>query len=93
MMSGFKMAYSLGIFLREKQIGNLSHDEATGQLKVTYTDFWQLSGFAISTGLTLDNQHTLTAAYNYFDNLLSEGEARKLLALDLRVTKNIFIHR
>jgi serine/threonine-protein kinase HipA len=81
------MAYSLGIFLRERQVGTLNQDKNSGQLKITYLDAWQRNGYAISTGLTLNNQHTLTAAYNYLDNLLPEGEARKLLAMDLGVSE------
>jgi serine/threonine-protein kinase HipA len=46
----------------------LTQDEASGQLQITYLDEWQWDGYAISTGLPLDNQHTLIAAYNYLDN-------------------------
>ena len=81
------MAYSLGIFLRERQVGTLTQDENSGQLKMTYLDAWQRDGYAISTGLTLNNQHTLAAAYNYLDNLLPEGEARKFLARGLGVSE------
>jgi serine/threonine-protein kinase HipA len=81
------MAYSLGIFLRERQVGILTQDETSGQLQITYLDEWQRDGYAISTGLPLDNQHTLTAAYNYLDNLLPEGDARHLLAMDLGVSE------
>ena len=81
------MAYSLGIFLRETQVGTLTQDEVSGQLRISYLDSWRNNGYAISTGLTLDNQHSLTAAYNYLDNLLPEGEARKLLALDLGISE------
>jgi serine/threonine-protein kinase HipA len=81
------MAYSLGIFLRDKQVGTLTQDEASGQLQITYLDEWQRDGYAISTGLPLDNQHTLIAAYNYLDNLLPEGDARHLLAMDLGVSE------
>jgi serine/threonine-protein kinase HipA len=81
------MAYSLGIFLREKQVGTLTQDEASGQLKITYFDAWRRDGYAIAPGLTLDNQHGLTAAYNYLDNLLPEGDARHLLAMDLGVAE------
>ncbi|MCF2949430.1 HipA domain-containing protein [Paraglaciecola aquimarina] len=81
------MAYSLGIFLRDTRVGTLTQDEASGLLSITYQTEWQQNGYAISTGLPLDNQHSLTAAYNYLDNLLPEGEARKLLALDLGVSE------
>jgi serine/threonine-protein kinase HipA len=81
------MAYSLGIFLREKQVGILTQDEASGQLKITYFDAWRRDGYAIAPGLPLDNQHSLTAAYNYLDNLLPEGDARHLLAMDLGVAE------
>ena len=57
------MAYSLGIFLQERAVGILTQDETSGQLQITYLDDWQRDGFAISTGLPFDNQHTLTAAY------------------------------
>jgi serine/threonine-protein kinase HipA len=81
------MAYSLGIFLRERRVGILTQDETSGQLQIAYLDEWQRDGYAISTGLPLDNQHSLTAAYNYLDNLLPEGDARHLLAMDLGVSE------
>jgi serine/threonine-protein kinase HipA len=81
------MAYSLSIFLRERPVGILTQDETSGQLQITYLDEWQRDGYAISTGLPFNNQHTLTAAYNYLDNLLPEGDARQLLAMDLGVSE------
>lgn len=81
------MAYSLGIFLRDRQVGTLTQDEASGQLQITYLDDWQRDGYALSTGLPFNTQHSLTAAYNYLDNLLPEGDARHLLAMDLGVSE------
>jgi serine/threonine-protein kinase HipA len=60
MISGFDMVYSLGILLRERQVGTLTQDEVRGQLKVTYLDVWQRDGYVISKGLSLDNHYTLT---------------------------------
>lgn len=81
------MAYSLGVFLRDKQVAVLTLDETSGQLKIAYLDTWQQNGYAISPGLPLSNQHSLTAAYHYLDNLLPEGEARHLLATRLGVSE------
>jgi serine/threonine-protein kinase HipA len=57
--------------LRERQVGTLTQDETSGQLQITYLGEWQRDGYTKSIEQPLDNQHTLTAAYNYVDNLLA----------------------
>lgn len=95
-MSGFSMIktqpeYTLFIHHGTRNIGKLVLDKATNLLKLEYTHDWQQSGFPISPALSLDNRHTPEVAYNYLDNVLPEGEARKLLADELGVSeKNIY---
>ncbi|MFT4995451.1 MAG: serine/threonine-protein kinase HipA [Paraglaciecola sp.] len=84
---GINMAYSLGIFLRERQVATLTQGEASGQLKITYLDAWQHDGYPLSPALSLNNRHPLTAAYHYLDNLLPEGDGRHFLAIDLGVSE------
>jgi serine/threonine-protein kinase HipA len=52
-------------------VGTLTQDETSGQLQITYLGEWQRDGYTKSIEQPLDNQHTLTAAYNYVDNLLA----------------------
>jgi HipA-like protein len=83
------MAYSLGIFLRERQVGTLNQDKNSGQLKITYLDAWQRNGYAISTGLTLNNQHTLSSEEClYNDGLLDNIKTRTTY---LKVKLSIFL--
>lgn len=83
--------YTLFINHGTRDVGTLVLDKNTNLLKLEYTDDWQQSGFPISPALSLDNQHTPEVAYNYLDNALPEGEARKLLAHELGVSeKNVY---
>lgn len=83
--------YSLHVKFAENVIGELSLNKETGLPKVEYNYDWQQNGFAISPSLTLDNNHDNSAAYNFLDNSLPEGEARLLLAERAGVSeKNVF---
>ncbi|WP_351089055.1 HipA domain-containing protein [Shewanella sp. S1-49-MNA-CIBAN-0167] len=83
--------YRLGIKYADQVIGNLSLDNTTNLLKLSYSPQWQNEGFAISPHLSLDNQHSPEVAYNFLDNALPEGEARKLLAENLGISeKNVY---
>lgn len=84
-------AYQLHVSYGDDIIGTLVLDNTTSLLKLSYTPQWQQQGFAISPHLPLNNQHTPEVAYNYIDNALPEGEARKLLAENLGVSeKNVY---
>jgi len=84
-------AYRLDIKYANQVIGNLSVDNTTNLLKLSYSSKCQNEGFAISPYLSLDNQHSPDVAYNFLDNILPEGEARKLLAENLGVSeKNVY---
>lgn len=84
-------AYRLDILYGGQVIGNLSVDNTTNLLKLRYSPQWQNAGFAISPHLSLDNQHRAEVAYNFLDNALPEGAARKLLADNLGVSeKNVY---
>ncbi|MDN4502232.1 HipA domain-containing protein [Alteromonadaceae bacterium BrNp21-10] len=84
-------AYQLNVSYGDDVIGTLALDNTTNLLKLNYTPQWQLNGFAISPHLSLNNQHTPVVAYNYLDNALPEGEARKLLAKNLGISeKNVY---
>lgn len=84
-------AYRLDIKYADQVIGNLSLDNTTNLLKLNYSQLWQREGFAISPHLLLDNHHSPEVAYNFLDNALPEGEARKLLAENLGVSeKNVY---
>ncbi len=90
-MAEHKPAYSLLVRHGESDVGTLALDKGTNLLKLAYSQEWQKSGFAISPALSLDNQHSPEVAYNYLDNALPEGGARKLLADDLGVSeKNVY---
>ena len=83
-------AYQLQVTYGDDVIGTLVLDNTTNLLKLSYTPQWQQQGFAISPHLPLNNQHAPEVAYNYLDNALPEGEARKLLAENLGVSeKNV----
>lgn len=83
--------YRLSVNFGDHAIGTLELDRATNLLKLNYSEQWQREGFAISPSLPLDSQHTPEVAYNYLDNALPEGEARKLLAENLGVSeKNVY---
>ncbi|MFT4938457.1 MAG: serine/threonine-protein kinase HipA [Paraglaciecola sp.] len=85
------MAYSLDVVYGSQIIGQLTQHIDTGLLELSYSQQWQESGFAISPPLKLEKQHDQVAAYNFLDNLLPEGEARKLLAQDIGVNeKQVF---
>jgi len=85
------MSYSLDVVYGLQVIGQLTQDSDTGLLELSYSQKWQESGFAISPALTFEKQHDKAAAYNFLDNLLPEGEARKLLAQDIGVNeKQVF---
>lgn len=84
-------AYRLDVRYGDGIIGHLSLDNTTNLLKLNYSQFWQLEGFAISPHLLLNNHHSPEVAYNFLDNALPEGEARKLLAENLGVSeKNVY---
>lgn len=84
-------AYELNVCYGDDVIGALALDKTSSLLKLSYTPLWQQQGFAISPHLPLNNQHPPTVAYNYLDNALPEGEARKLLAENLGVSeKNVY---
>jgi serine/threonine-protein kinase HipA len=83
--------YRLSVNFGDNVIGTLELDRATNLLKLNYSQKWQQAGFAISPSLPLNSQHTPEVAYNYLDNALPEGEARKLLAENLGVSeKNVY---
>ena len=83
--------YTLLINLAEQRIGRLALDKGTNLLKLEYEQDWQQAGFPLSPALTLDNLHSPEVAYNYLDNALPEGEARKLLSEHLGVSeKNVY---
>ena len=85
------MSYSLEVVYGLEVIGKLTQHIDTGLLELSYSQKWQESGFAVSPALTFEKQHDKAAAYNFLDNLLPEGEARKLLAQDIGVNeKQIF---
>lgn len=84
-------AYQLQVSYGGHVIGSLALDKTTNLLKLNYLPKWQADGFAISPHLPLNNQHAPEVAYNYLDNALPEGEARKLLAEHLGVSeKNVY---
>ncbi|AIG00612.1 HipA domain protein [Alteromonas australica] len=84
-------AYTLLIYLAEQHIGTLTVDKSTSLLKLEYEPDWQQTGYPLSPALTLDNSHSREVAYNYLDNALPEGAARKLLAEHLGVSeKNVY---
>jgi serine/threonine-protein kinase HipA len=84
-------AYQLNISYGDDVIGTLAQDSTTNLLKLSYLPQWQQNGFAISPYLPLNNRHTPEVTYNYLDNALPEGEARKLLAENLGVSeKNVY---
>jgi serine/threonine-protein kinase HipA len=84
-------AYQLSVGYGDDIIGTLALDNAPHLLKLSYTPQWQQHGFAISPHLPLNNQHSAEVAYNFLDNALPEGEARKLLAENLGVSeKNVY---
>ncbi|RAJ92936.1 type II toxin-antitoxin system HipA family toxin [Aliidiomarina maris] len=86
-------AYQLQVSYGGHAIGSLALDRTTNLLKLSYLPQWQADGFAISPHLPLNNQHAPEVAYNYLDNALPEGEARKLLAEHLGVSeKNVYSH-
>ena len=83
--------YTLLIYLAEQRIGTLSLNKSTNLLKLEYERDWQKAGFPLSPALTLENVHSPEVAYNYLDNALPEGEARKLLSEHLGVSeKNVY---
>ena len=81
------MAYSINAYFGEIQIGELKQDPHTGLLNFQYSTQWQKAGFNLSPALQINQQCKPTSVYNYIDNQLPEGEARKLLALDLGVSE------
>ena len=88
---GIKVAYSLILKYGDEEIGLLIQDQSSGLLKLVYNESWQQNGFAISPALPLNNNHSQASAYNFLDNSLPEGEARKLLALNLGISeKNVY---
>jgi len=89
---GVKMAYSLKVNYGNNEIGLLIQDKNSGLLKLIYNESWQQNSFAISPALPLNNNHSQASAYNFLDNLLPEGEARKFLALNLGTSeKNVYL--
>ena len=84
-------AYQLNVNYGDDVIGTLTLDSTTNLLKLSYSPQWQQNGFAISPHFPLNNRHTPEVAYNYLDNALPEGAARKLLAENLGVSeKNVY---
>ncbi|MFC3204022.1 HipA domain-containing protein [Alteromonas oceani] len=84
-------AYQLNVSYGDEIIGTVTLDSTTNLLRLSYSPQWQQHGFAISPHLQLNNRHTPEVAYNYLDNALPEGEARKLLAEKLGVSeKNVY---
>jgi serine/threonine-protein kinase HipA len=83
--------YKLDVNYGNTVVGTLGVDSTTNLLTLSYTDQWRKNGFAISPHLPLNIAHSIEAAYNYIDNALPEGEARKLLAESLGVSqKNVY---
>ncbi|MEM0910966.1 MAG: HipA N-terminal domain-containing protein [Pseudomonadota bacterium] len=83
--------YTLLIHLAEQHIGTLTLDKGANLLKLEYEPGWQQTGFPVLPALTLDNVHSPEIAYNYLDNALPEGKARKLLSEHLGVSeKNVY---
>ncbi|MBR9790144.1 MAG: type II toxin-antitoxin system HipA family toxin [Gammaproteobacteria bacterium] len=84
-------AYQLNVNYGDDVIGTLALDSTTNLLRLSYSPQWQQHGFAISPHLPLNKRHTPEVAYNYLDNALPEGDARKLLAENLGVSdKNVY---
>lgn len=84
------MAYSLDVVYGLQVIGQLTQHIDTGLLELSYSQQRQETGFVISPALTF-GRHDKAPAYNFSDNLLPEGEARKLLAQDIGVNeKQVF---
>ncbi|ALO35285.1 HipA domain protein [Colwellia sp. MT41] len=84
-------AYTLIVSFAGKKIGTLVQDKNTNLLHLHYDKNWQLHGFPITPALPLTNQHSPEVSYNYLDNALPEGEARKLLAQNLGISeKNVY---
>ncbi len=81
------MSYQLVLFYDDKVIAHLEYDGKTGLLRLQYEQDWQQQGFSISPALGLNEPHAHNSAYNFLDNLLPEGEARKLLAQNLGVSE------
>ena len=73
-------AHALDVCHGGNVIGSLTVDRRTNLLRLEYCSNWRNDGFAISPDLPLNHPHKPEAAYNYLDNALPEGEARKLLA-------------
>ncbi len=69
-------AYRLDIKYADQVIGNLSLDNKTNLLKLSYSPLWQTEGFAISPHLSLDNQHSPEVAYSLGDNYLEKRRFR-----------------
>ncbi|WP_113907609.1 HipA domain-containing protein [Aliidiomarina celeris] len=80
-------AYQLNMHYGDDVIGTLTQEKSANLLTLNYAQQWRERGFAISPHLPLNEEHGRTAAYNYFDNALPEGEARKLLAENLGVSE------
>lgn len=82
------MAYSLNVVYGLQVMGQLTQHIDTGLLELSYSQHWQETGFAISPALPF-GKHDKAAAYNFLDNLLPEGEARKLLAQNIGVNEKL----
>jgi len=81
------MSYQLVLFYADKVIAHLEYEQKTGFLRLQYEQDWQQQGFPISPALGLNEPHPHNSAYNFLDNMLPEGEARKLLAQNLGVSE------
>ena len=79
------MSYQLALFYGEQLMGHLEYNAKTGLLRLQYNQHWKQHGFAISPALPLNKTHSPHSVYNFLDNLLPEGEARKLLTENLGV--------
>ena len=85
------MSYSINIFYADQIVGTLQQDKESGLLNIIYKKQWQQNGFPLSPHLNLDNNFSTSTVYNFLDNQLPEGDARKLLAQELGVNeKQVF---
>jgi serine/threonine-protein kinase HipA len=81
------MSYLTPVFYGQKAVGQLQLDRSTGLPQLDYHQLWQQEGFPLSPALFLHQPHHPTSLYNYLDNLLPEGEARRLLAQNIGVSE------
>jgi serine/threonine-protein kinase HipA len=69
-----KIVQTLKVYLRDKQVGNLTK-KTNGAIEFKYLDQWVETGFPISLSLPLaDRSFTGDKASSYFDNLLPDSK-------------------